>query len=322
MRSIVVRQFGGADVLQVEEVADPQPGAGEVVVRIEAAGVNPADTYIRTGEYAFFKPAVPYTPGFDGAGVVESVGSDVTGCAIGDRVFVATLGPTGSGTYAERVVCAEDAVHPLPDELSFAEGAAIGVPWLTAYRALFQRGGLQAGEVVLVHGASGGVGLPAVQMARRAGAVVIGTAGTEAGQDLVRSVGAQHVLGHGALDDIASLTDGQGVDLVVEMRAELNLEADTGVLAPRGRIVVVGSRGSLPFTPRALMFHEADVRGTALWNMSPGERTDGWSAIQRFLADGHLTAPIGAVFPLEDARLAHEHVLNHPATGKCILDCR
>jgi NADPH2:quinone reductase len=319
VRSIVVRRFGGPEKLVLEEAADPRPGPGEVVVRVEAAGVNPADTYIRTGVYAFFEPEVPYTPGFDGAGTVEAVGDGVTGCAAGDRVFVATLGSTGSGTYAERIVCAADAVHPLPDRLSFAEGAAIGVPWLTAYRALFQRGGLQTGEVVLVHGASGGVGLPVVQMAREAGAMVIGTAGTPAGADLVRSVGADHVVAHGAMDEIAKLTDGHGVDVVVEMRADLNLEADAGALAQRGRVVVVGSRGALPFTPRTLMVQEADVRGTAVWNMTPAERADAWAAISTF---SELSTPVGTVFPLAEAARAHEHVINQPAAGKCVLDCR
>ncbi|MGW6277802.1 NADPH:quinone reductase [Kribbella sp. NPDC055071] len=324
MRAIVVRRFGPPEVLAVEDAPDPMPGPGEVVVRVMAAGVNPADTYIRTGVYAFFQPVVPYTPGFDGAGVVEQVGAEVTSCRVGDRVFVATLGFSGSGTYAERMVCAADAVHPLPERVSFAEGAAIGVPWTTAYRALFQRGELQPGQTVLVHGASGGVGVPAVQMARRAGAVVIGTAGTGPGEELVRSVGAHHVLNHREddyLDGVAPLTGGRGVDLIIEMLADHNLEADTGVLAPRARIVIVGSRGSLPFTPRALMVHEADVRGTAVWNMTPAEQAQAQSAIADHLTAGDLTIPIGTAFPLAEAARAHEHVMTQPATGKCILDC-
>jgi NADPH2:quinone reductase len=289
-----------------------------------AAGVNPADTYIRTGVYAFFQPEVPYTPGFDGAGVVEEVGADVTNCRVGDRVFIATLGFSGSGTYAERTVCSAGAVHPLPDKVSFAEGAAIGVPWTTAYRALFQRGELQPGQTVLVHGASGGVGVPAVQMACQAGAIVIGTAGTGPGEELVQSVGAHHVLNHredGYLDAIGPLTGGRGVDVIVEMLADHNLEADAGILAPRARIVIVGSRGSLQFTPRALMVHEADVRGTAIWNMTPDERAEAQLAISDHLAADELSIPIGTVFPLAEAGRAHEHVISQPATGKCILDC-
>lgn len=323
-RGIVVRSFGGPEVLVAEDLPAREPGPGEVLVRVHAAGVNPADTYIRAGGYAFFHPPLPYTPGFDGAGVVEAVGSEVSAVATGDRVFVAALGLEASGTYAQQLVCDAAAVHPLPDHLTFHQGAGVGVPWMTAYRALFQRGDLRAGETVLVHGASGGVGHPSVQLAIAAGATVIGTAGTEEGLDLVRSLGAHHALNHrtpGYLDAVPALTDGRGVDLVVEMLADQNLEADALLLAQRGRVVVVGSRGSLTFTPRTLMAREADVRGTALWNLTPAEKHAALSEVSDFLATQQMVETQATVYALEHAVRAHEELTTRPALGKRILDC-
>nr|WP_238356577.1 NADPH:quinone reductase [Kribbella italica] len=294
------------------------------MVRVHAAGVNPADTYIRAGGYAFFHPPLPYTPGFDGAGVVEAVGAEVSAVAVGDRVFVAALGVPASGTYAQQLICDVAAVHPLPGHLTFHQGAGFGVPWTTAYRALFQRGELEAGETVLVHGASGGVGHPTVQLAIAAGATVIGTAGTEEGLDQVRSLGAAHILNHrtpGYLDTVPELTGGRGIDLVVEMLADQNLEADALLLAQRGRVVVVGSRGSLTFTPRTLMAREADVRGTALWNLTPAEKHAALSGVSDFLAAHQLIATPATVYPLDEAARAHEELATQPAVGKRILNC-
>jgi len=193
MHGIQVSEFGGPEVLEHRELPVPEPGAGQVRVRLHAIGVNPADTYIRTGTYAFFTPELPYTPGFDGAGVVDAVGAGVDEVAPGDRVFVAALGTPGcSGLYADLAVVDAAVVHPLPSTLSYGQGAAMGVPCVTAWRALFQKARLQPGETVLIHGASGGVGVPATQLAADAGAVVVGTAGSAAGMEVVRRAGAGH----------------------------------------------------------------------------------------------------------------------------------
>ena len=140
MKAIRVHAFGGPEVLKLEDIADPKAGPGDVVVRVRAAGVNPVDAYMHTGTYAR-KPPLPYTPGFDGAGDVESVGADVKGVAKGDRVYIAGPGNTvsGAGTYAERAICLPSQLHRLPARTSYAQGAALGVPYCTAYRALFQR---------------------------------------------------------------------------------------------------------------------------------------------------------------------------------------
>ena len=155
MHGIQVSEFGGPEVLEHRELPVPEPGAGQVRVRLHAIGVNPADTYIRTGTYAFFTPQLPYTPGFDGAGVVDAVGAGVDKMGPGERVLVAALGTPGcSGLYAELAVVDAAVVHPLPATLSYGQGAAVGVPCVTAWRALFQKARLQPGETVLIHGAS------------------------------------------------------------------------------------------------------------------------------------------------------------------------
>jgi NADPH2:quinone reductase len=317
-----VSQFGAEDVLEYVSMPAPEPGPGQVRVRMRAVGVNPADTYVRTGTYAFFTPALPYTPGFDGAGEVEALGPDVSGLAPGDRVMVSALGGGSTGTYAEAVVADATQVHPLPDALSYNQGAAVGVPCVTAWRALFQKADLRPGETVLIHGASGGVGLPTTQLAHDAGAVVIGTAGSAAGAGLVRAAGADHVLDHGSpgyLDEVPGLTGGRGVDAVVEMLANVNLERDLGVLALRGRIVVVGSRGELTFTPRLTMLKEAMILGTALWNATPAETAEALSGVAGKLSEGVIQPVVGTEFPLSQAAEAHRRILEAPANGKMVL---
>jgi NADPH2:quinone reductase len=214
MKAIRVHEYGGPEVLKLEEVPDLNAGPGQVLVRVKAVGVNPVDTYIRAGGHAV-KPALPYTPGMDAAGEVEAIGEGVTRVAVGDRVYVAG---TTTGAYAEQALSNESRVHPLPRPLSYPQGAAVNVPYATAYRALFQRAKAVAAESVLVHGASGGVGIASVQLARAAGMKVIGTGGTEEGRALVAKEGAHHVLDHRApdyLEQVLALTDGQGVDLIL-----------------------------------------------------------------------------------------------------------
>ena len=223
MRAIRVHEFGDPEVMRLEEVPDPTPGPGQVVVRVHAAGVNPVEVYLRSGSYG--RIPLPYTPGADAAGVVEQVGEGVRGVSPGDRVYVAG---SVSGTYAEKALCNASQVHSLPAQISFAQGAGIGVPYVTAYRALFQRARAVAAEVVLVHGGTGGVGVAAVQFARAAGMEVIATGGTDRGRRMAEEQGAHHVLNHGAaehFEQVRSLTEGRGVDVIVELLANVNLPA-------------------------------------------------------------------------------------------------
>lgn len=193
MRAIRVFEFGGPDVLKFQsDVAVPIPKDHQVLIKVHACGVNPVDTYIRSGTYSR-KPPLPYTPGSDVAGVIEAVGENVSAFKTGDRVFTAG---TISGGYAEFAVAADDTVYTLPEKLDFKQGAALGVPYFTAYRALLHSARGKAGESVLVHGASGGVGLAACQIARAYGLKVLGTAGTEEGKNIVLRNGAHEVFNH------------------------------------------------------------------------------------------------------------------------------
>src|SRR5258708_5436157 len=234
MKAIRVHEFGGPEVLWLDEVPTPRPGPSEVVVRMHAAGVNPVETYIRAGKYARL-PELPYTPGNDGAGVVEQVGSDVSEFKAGDHVY--TSGSI-TGTYSEFALCKKEQVHPLPANVSFAQGATMGTPYATAYRGLLQRAAAKPGETVLVHGASGGVGTAAVQLARAHGLRVFGTAGSDEGFKLVREQGAHEMFDHRTpdhFDQIMKTTGGRGVDVIVEMLANVNLRKDLTMLANAGR---------------------------------------------------------------------------------------
>ncbi len=322
MKAIVVHEFGGPEVLRPEDVPDPAPGPHEVVVRVHAAGVNPADTYVRAGTYAR-KPAVPFIPGYDAAGTIEAIGPDVHGFRRDDRVYV--LKPAGSpqpGTYAERTVCDVAHVHPLPANLSFEQGAAIGVAYATAYRALLQRADAQPGETVLVHGASGGVGVATVQLASSRGMTVIGTAGTPRGLDLVKEEGAQLALNHHHhtyVDEIMQFTTGRGVDVVIEMLANVNLAKDVTLIAQGGRVVVVGNRGTIDINPRDVMSRDGAVLGMLLWNTPPDEMRRTQAALLAGFANGTLRPIVGRTFPLAEAARAHEAVMAPGAYGKIVL---
>jgi NADPH2:quinone reductase len=322
MKAIVVREFGGPERLTLEEVVDPAPGPGQVLVRIHAVGVNPYDTYMLSGNYAT-KPALPYTPGADAAGVVEAVGAGVTDLAVGARVWV--LGTSifkSYGAYAEKAVCERHQVHPLPDRLTFAQGAAVGVPYVTAWRALHQRARIQPGETLFIHGASGGVGLAATQIARSFGLTVIGTAGTPEGRALVSAQGARHVLNHredGYLDKLKGLTGGNGPDVILEHLANVNLDNDLGVLGFGGRVVVVGNRGRIEIDPRKTMAKDGAILGMALWNTTPADMSRIFAALDAGLADGSLTPVVSMELPLADAARAHRLIMEPGAKGKIVL---
>ena len=318
MKAIRVEEFGGPEVMRLAEVPDPKPSGAQVVVRIRAAGVNPVEVYIRSGTYPR-KPALPYTPGTDGAGTVESLGPDAKRLKHGDRVYLAG---SLSGTYAELALCEEQFVFPLPAAVSFAQGAAMHVPYATAFRALFQRAHALAGETLLVHGASGGVGIAAVQLARAAGLRVIGTVGSERGRKLVWAEGAHEVLDHLAanhFEEALAATGGRGYDLILEMLANVNLGRDLGILAPHGRVSVVGSRGNAEITPRDMMGRDGAILGMSLWNTTPQELINIHSALVAGLENKTLRPVIGQEIPLAEAARAHTAIMASGAYGKIVL---
>jgi NADPH:quinone reductase len=323
MRAIVVREFGGPEVMRVEERPTPKPGSGEVLVRVHAAGVNPVDAYIRSGTYAR-KPTLPYIPGSDGAGEIETIGGDAAGFKKGDRVYIANdnTSAAGAGTYAEYAVCTPSQLHRLPASISYGQGAALGVPYATAYRALFYRANARPGETVLVHGATGGVGIAAVQIAKIHGMTVIGTGGTERGLDLVREQGAHAVFNHkenGYTDAILRETGGRGVDIVLEMAAHINLDKDLALLARNGRVVVIGNRGRVEIDARQAMGRDAAIVGMTLFNSSPAELAAIHAALGAGLSSGALHPIVGREMPLTEAAHAHQAVMEPGALGKIVL---
>jgi len=322
MKAIVVHQFGGPEVLRLEDLPNPHPGPSDVVVRVRAAGVNPVDTYIRSGMHAV-KPPLPYVPGSDGAGEIESIGTEVKEFAAGDRVYIAAFDRTGRvGTYAECTACSSLHVHRLPVRVSFAQGAALGIPYATAYRALFQRAAARPAETVLVHGATGGVGIAAVQIARAHGLHVIATGGTDAGLALVREQGADVVVNHHSadhLDAIMHATGGRGVDVILEMAAHLNLDKDLPLLAPRGRVVVIGNRGRVEIDARQAMIRDGAILGMMLFNATEADLASIHAALGAGLETGTLKPIVAREMPLADAARAHAAVLQQGALGKIVL---
>ena len=318
MKAIRVSEYGGPSVLKLEEVSALKPGATQVLVRNHAVGVNPVDTYLRSNTDNR-GPKLPYTPGSDSAGVVEAVGESVKGVKAGDRVYV---GGTVSGAYAEQTLCEQTQVHALPGNASFAQGAAVNVPYATAFHALFHRAHGEAGESVLVHGASGGVGIAAVQLARARGLTVIGTAGTDKGRRTVLEQGAHYVLDHNApgyLAEVVKLTNGQGVDVILEMLANVNLQKDFGALAMRGRIAVIGNRGNIEINPRLAMNKNAAILGVALFHASPAQLVGIHGALVEGLRNGSLRPVIHEELPLAQASKAHEAVMQNGHVGKIVL---
>lgn len=324
MKAIVVNQYGVEDSMQLKDIPEPVPGPGEVLVAMKNAGVNPNETYVLTGTYAFYTPELPFTLGFDGAGVIDAVGENVTQFKPGDRVYIAGfMAKYNSGTYAEKVRVSVDAVQKLPDNVDFAQGAALGIPATAAYRAIYLRGNVKPGETVLIHGASGGVGLLAIQMAKACGATVIGTASSEEGKALILEQGADHAMSHLTADNSSELkdyTDQKGPDVIIEFLANKNLAIDMEVIAKYGRIVVIGNRGTIEINPRLLMAKDSDIRGLGIPNYTADEYRQSFVKINELLASGKLSPVVGHHFTLAEAKAAHKMIMDQKTKGKLVFD--
>jgi NADPH2:quinone reductase len=319
MKAIRVHEYGGPDKMRLEEVADPSPGPRQLLITVKAAGINPIDTYIRSGTYARKKPPLPYTPGFDAAGTVESVGKEVRRFKAGDRVFI---NGNVTGAYAEKTLCEEENVFPLSEHLSFAQGAGIWVPYASAYQALHSVGKVRAAETLLVHGASGGVGSACVQTARALGLRVIGTAGSDKGLEMLHGLGVHAALNHHAQDlttQVLNVTEGRGPDIIIEMLANVNLARDLGMIAHRGRIVVIGNRGTIEINPRDAMSKDAAILGMLLLNATPDEILQISAGLMAGLENKSLNPIVGRQYPLDQATKAHEDILSPGALGKIVL---
>lgn len=322
MKAVRAHGFGEPDVLRLDDVADPVPGPGEVVIDVAAAGVNPADVYMLTGTYVF-KPDLPYTPGGDCAGVVSAIGAGVTRPSVGDRVVVsAALSGALSGCFAEKVMRRAEDVIPLPDNVGFDEAACFGVPHVTAYVALFGKGRARSGETVFVHGASGAVGTAAIQLARQAGLRVIGSAGSPDGMRRISSGGCDVAVDHtaeGYLAGVNAATGGRGPDLILEMLADVNLAADLDLVAPSGRIVIVGCRGPATINPRLAMLKDVDIRGLAIWNTPREQVLDALSHVMDAAVEGAQRPAVAYRFALTDASEGLRAVMRPGTQGKTLL---
>ncbi len=317
MKAVVVEKYGGPEVLTVREVNKPKPKTGQVLIKFHAAGINPVDTYLRSGTQGY-SPKLPWTPGLDGAGIIEAVGDGVKGMEAGTPVYTAG---SLTGTYAEYGLCSPGQVFLLPGNLNWQEGASLGVPYFTAARALFTRGNIAHGKSVLVHGASGGVGSAALQLAAEYNLTLMGTAGSETGRQLVESLGAA-CFDHRDKDYIASIRKhcGGGVDLIIEMLADKNLDNDLDLLAADGLVIVVGSRGRIEIAPRKLMNAESSITAMTVRNSTPEERLYYSSFISRGAETGRIKPPINKVFSLETAAEAHIQIMKGPHAGNLVID--
>ncbi|NXA50493.1 QOR oxidoreductase, partial [Nothocercus julius] len=285
----------------------------QVLIKVHACGVNPVETYIRSGTYAR-KPALPYTPGSDVAGVIESVGEHVTVFKKGDRVF--TIG-TLSGGYADYTVAAVNSVFPLSHKLDFKQGAAIGIPYFTAYRALFQKGHAKAGESVLIHGASGGVSIS--RICKLYYEIYI----------MKYKICIRYMQRHPNINWndfntilylIQEYTGTKGIDIIIEMLSNVNLATDLHLLAYGGRVMVVGCRGPIEINPRDTMSKESSIIGVSLSLATEEERNECAAAVLDGIEAGWLKPGIGSEYPLENIAKAHEDIIHSSgARGKMVL---
>jgi len=319
----VLSPTGPADV-RVTDIEEPTPGDGEVLIDVHAVGVSFPDLLLSQGQYQM-KPEPPFTLGVDVAGtVVSSPGSDGR-LEVGQRV----AGVLPYGGAAERAAVPAVSTFPLADGLSFTQGAAVPMNYLTAQFALHHRGHLQPGETVLVHGASGGLGTATVQVARGMGARTIAVCSTEEKQRYAAAAGADHTVAlAGFKESVASLTEGRGVDVVVDIVGGDVFTDSLRSLATRGRLLVLGfaSGQSIPEVKvNRLLLNNIDVRGVG-WGayamVRPGFMAEQWAALEPMMAAGIVSPPIGATYPLEDAARALVDLQERRALGKLVLTLR
>lgn len=324
MRAVRITEPGGPDVLRVGEVDRPEPGPGQVRVRVRAAGVNRADLLQRRGLY----PAPPGwpadVPGLEFAGEVDALGESVAERRLGDRV----MGLVGGGGYAEHVVVHEREAIPVPDALSWEEAAAVPEVFVTAHDALFTRGRLAEGETVLVHAVGSGVGTAALQLAKAAGARVLGTSRTRWKLDSAAELGLDVAIDAGAedfADAVLDATGGRGVDLILDLVGGGYLPRNLAILAILGRIVVVGlTAGAFAEIDLGVVLRKRlTMVGTSLRTRSLEEKIAAVQAFSRevlpLLAEGRIRPVLDATIPMADAAQAHRRMEANQNFGKIVL---
>lgn len=321
MKAIQVREFGGPEVMRLGEAPEPNPGAGQLLVRVKAAGVNPVDTTFRSGAHPLSKGLkLPWTPGIDAAGEVLAVGEGGQGFKTGDRVFGAA-----AGSYAEQALLNAARTAHLPSNLSFEDGASFPVVLYTAYYAVVYKAGVRPGGTILVHAGAGGVGCMAVQIAKAAGARVITTVSSKEKAEFCRGFGADVIVNYREEDWAARCleeTGGVGVDAVVEMVASENFDKDCQALRKFGRLVLLGAgtgkapTGTVNYPP--FYSKDIDVRGMSLFNADPFF-PDMIRQLDLLLKEGRVRAAVGEKLPLAEAPRAHELLMTGKVFGKIVL---
>ena len=315
MRAIRYAEHGGPEVLTVEDVDRPEPGHGDLLVRVEAAGINPVDTYFREGEYAV--PELPWTPGSDAAGVVEAVGEGVEGFAEGDRVFATGLGNWNQGTCAEYVRVPSDHAAILPGGCSFEEGAALGLVGVTAWQAFVHHAGVEPAERVLVHSGSGGVGHVAVQLAAAMGAQVTTTA-SPTYHDTLRDLGAATVLDYTRSDLAEAIVDAGAPDVILDTFANEYAELDFEVAAEGGRVVAIGNTGPTAPVPMG-PGKSKDLRFQVMSMYNTPETGAVLSRLGTLLGSGSVVPEVARTYALEETATAHRDVLEESFLGKLVV---
>jgi NADPH2:quinone reductase len=322
MKAIQVHEFGGPEVLQYGDVDAPSVGPGLLHVRLKAAGVNPLETALRSGNHPRAASLqLPHIPGADASGEVIAVGDGVSGYAPGDRVY----GAATTGSYAEEALLDPTRTALLPDNLSFEEGASLPIVLYTAYYAVVYKAAIRAGETLLVHGAAGGVGSMAVQVGKAAGARVIATVSSAEKGAFAKSLGADVVINYREEDFVERCreeTGGLGVDAVIEMVATDNFDKDCAALRVFGRLVVLGAgtgkspSGTVTYPP--FYSKNIDVLGFSLFNAAP-VFGDMLRQVGRLLSDGRVKPMVGETVPLADAPRSHELLMSGQVFGKIVL---
>ncbi len=321
MKAMRLAEFGSPANLRLEEAPDPELREGHVVIRVKATGINPADLVRMSGKYPQPLP-LPYIPGTDVAGEVEAIGAGVGHVRVGERVFGRSL---NGGGYAEKACLPTNETFSLPTNLSFAEGAAIPVPFYTAYVALHHKAQLKEGETVLISAGGGGVGVAAIQLAKAAGARVITTVGSQEKAERTKELGADIALNYKEQDfaaEVQSLTDGKGVDVIIENVAADNFAQDFTALGQHGRIVLIGTgTGKAPestFMTGAALFKEATIYGMALPN-SVTLIPDIAKALISLFAVERIKAMVYKSYPLMEAQQALQDLVAGKVFGKLVL---
>jgi NADPH2:quinone reductase len=319
MKAMRAHQFGRPEQLRLEDAADPQAQAGQVVIRVRAAGINPADLVRLSGR---LQPvSLPYIPGTDVCGEVESIGVGVTHVKKGDRVFGRAL----TGGYSEKTCLAASETFPLPANLSFEEGAAIPIPFYTAYHAVHHKAALRSGETALISAGGGGVGVAAIQLAKLAGARVLTTVGSQEKAERTRTLGADVAINYRQQDFVAEvhkLTDGKGVDVIIENVAADNLAKDFMAIAVAGRIVLIGTgtgkTADATFGVFGALMKDATMYGMSLINAGSAVPEMAATLTQLF-TERKIKAVVSKTYPLSDAPLALSDLLAGKVFGKLVL---